>query len=352
MTTPLGLSTYRWNNNIKSVLLLAVFPFLLLGVVMLYLYGMAHFHSGGTNLITGTYASTFGMVTAADTLLIRDFVKERTLAFLPVVFSIATAWILIGSFFNELLISLSTRAKRLARAEAPNLYNTLETLCISRGLRMPKLYMIDTSATNAYASGLSENSYAITVTRGLVEKLQNDELEAVLAHELSHIISNDARLLVITALFANLLLFLPQAIIGLVKTACNFADEGDSPIILIPMFIFLRLPVAICVLSSGYAISTLFRLALSRRREFQADAGAVELTKRPESLIRALEKIEADADLPYLPSGVQAMLIQNPPGWISLFDSHPPLAERLTVLRRMAGLAPEIEPPPFSAAGA
>src|SRR4029077_16804526 len=103
-----------------------------------------------------------------------------------------------------------TGAAPVTREESPELYNLLENLCISRGLTTPRLYIIDTPAMNAYASGIDQKSYAITVTRGLLETLNRDELEAVLAHELTHIIDRDCRLLIVTVVFVGMISFFAQ----------------------------------------------------------------------------------------------------------------------------------------------
>ena len=119
----------------------------------------------------------------------------------------ALAWFVIAYFVHQSLIGLATGARSVTRAEAPKLYNALENLCISRGLPMPALQIIDTPALNAYAAGLHEGQYVVAVTRGLVDTLADDELEAVLAHELTHIRNRDTQLMVIAIIFAGIFAF-------------------------------------------------------------------------------------------------------------------------------------------------
>lgn len=334
MTEPLGLSTYRWNNNLKSLVLVAAFPCLLVGMVWIFFWIVGAMQTTPQGLVPMGLAQTFGIAITQGGLTPPDFAYAAALNALPFVLAIAGGWIIIGSFFNEGIIRMATGARPVLRSENPALYNLLENLCISRGMVLPKLFMIDTPVMNAYASGLGEASYAVTVTRGIVEALDKDELEAVLAHELTHIRNRDVRLLIVTVLFGGMLTFFAEMFFRTARFSRSSSNErrGGSGALLI---------VAAIVLVIGYFISTLLRLALSRRREYLADAGAVELTKRPESLIHALEKIAGHAAMPQVPSGVQAMLIENPPSLWSLFDTHPPIAARIEILRRLGNLPKE-----------
>lgn len=329
MTEPLGLSTYRWNNNIKSLLLLAAFPCLLLALITTYFFLVALFTQTAQGTVDPKILAQLPLDYFENVTPI-DFTVAMTRFVAPFVFGVAILWIAVGSFFNEGFIRMATHAKTVQRSEAPELYNLLENLCISRGLTMPKLFVIDTPVKNAYASGLTEKSYSITVTRGLVEALNKDELEAVLAHELTHIINHDVRLLVVTILFGGMLTFFAdmawRSLRYLPAAGGGRRERNAFPFIL----------VLALVLSVGYLFSIVFRFALSRRREYLADAGAVALTKSPENLISALQKISGNAEMPYLSDNARAMLIENPPGFLSLFDSHPPIESRIAVLRGFA----------------
>jgi heat shock protein HtpX len=132
------------------------------------------------------------------------------LAYWPYVAGAAAVWLVVAFLFNDVMIHRATGAQSVARAAAPRLYNLLENLCISRGLPMPRLYVIDTDAMNAYASGIDQRTYSITLTKGLVEGLSDSELEAVLGHELTHIRDRDVRLLVVTIVFVGMISYLAR----------------------------------------------------------------------------------------------------------------------------------------------
>jgi heat shock protein HtpX len=185
--TQLGLTTYRLNNNLKSTALLIAFPFLLLALV-------------------GAIALAFGATQGAGDPA--EFAVNILIETWPVVLGVATIWMLVGYFFNGAIIRHATGAVSVTRQQEPQLYDLIENLCISRGLPVPSLYIVETDAMNAYASGIDQKSYAITVTRGLLNGLNRDELEAVLAHELTHIMNRDCRLLIVTVVFAGMISFL------------------------------------------------------------------------------------------------------------------------------------------------
>jgi len=244
----------------------------------------------------------------------------------------------------------------VTRAEAPKLYNVLENLCISRGLPMPALQIIDTPALNAYAAGLREGQYVVAVTRGLVDTLADDELEAVLAHELTHIRNRDTQLMVIAVIFAGIFAFFGDLLIrgwdfpygwaprskseGPWSTSSGWRSDrdddrssgkGSGGAILA-----ILLAVAIVLVTWG--VSTLIRLALSRSREYLADAGSAELTKNPDALVRALRKIESNARFD-VPSRMEAFFIENPVAErvSGLFSTHPSVDERVVALKQYAG---------------
>src|SRR5262250_1110575 len=185
----LGLSTYRWNNNLKSGLLLAAFPFLLLLLIAIIVYLAALFlfadPSGGMRRYQ---FREFGVDSVTGGHGPLDFACAMALTYLPYVAAVAAVWLVFAYLFNDLMIQSVTGARLVGREDQPRVYNLLENLCISRGLAMPQLYIMHAEAMNAYASGIDQRSYAITVTGGLPAALDDAELEAVLAHELTHII--------------------------------------------------------------------------------------------------------------------------------------------------------------------
>jgi heat shock protein HtpX len=334
-TATLGLTTYRRNNNLKSIVLLAAFPVLLLALVgaTFFLFGLA---AGQENPEAPGAFQNFGLQPVLGTGSPGDFAVSAMVAYWPIVFGVAAIWLLIGYFFNDAIIHAATGAKPVSREAQPQLYNLLETLCISRGLAMPRLYIIETDVMNAYASGIDQKSYAITVTRGLLDALNKDELEAVLAHELTHIIDRDTRLLIVTVVFVGMISFLAQLLWrGLRVFAFRRARKAGPVLILVA--------IGAVVMVIGYLLALVLRFALSRRRELLADAGSVELTKNPDALITALLKISENASVPHVPSEVRQMFIENPPSAFDLgglFSTHPPIAKRIHVLEALGGHAP------------
>ncbi|NCC03935.1 MAG: protease [Proteobacteria bacterium] len=333
-TSPIGLSTYQWNNNLKSFLVVATFPLLLIGLVALFFTFSAYALADPTGMVDPgpDLRQIFGLEPGRIPAL--DLGYLLSLAALPYVLGGSALWIGIGFLLNTTIIQGAAMARPITRLEQPELYNLLENLCISRGMRMPKLYVIDTPALNAFASGLSDDSYAITLTSGLIEKLNRDEIEAVLGHELTHIMNRDVRLVVLTVLFTGMLAFAGEILLRMFSHNTSYRSRSRERGSGVVPFLLL----AIVILLIGRLLATLLRLALSRRREYMADAGSVELTKRPDAMISALEKISGKADMPFVPSGVRAMMIENPPGLLSLFDTHPPIAARIAVLRRIGNL--------------
>jgi heat shock protein HtpX len=279
----------------------------------------------------------------------------------PVAMAAALAWFAVAYFVHQSLISRATGARGIRRAEAPRLYTALENLCISRGLTLPALQIIETPALNAYASGLREGQYVIAVTRGLIDTLAPDELEAVLAHGLTHIRNRDVQLMVVAVIFAGIIAFFGDMVLRTwdfpygwsptprrqrsptgwssgddVGRGGRSRDSGGGGAAL------LAIAIAIAVIVISWGISTLIRFALSRSREFLADAGSAELTKNPDALIRALRKIEGHARFD-VPSRMEAFFIENPVAGrlTGLLATHPPIAGRIEALQRYAGAQQE-----------
>ena len=335
----LGLSSYRWNNNIKSILLLLAFPLLLLALLggIFFVFGLFSIGPAGGGFYDPF--DTFGLQPVLGTGSAADLALSATYAWWPIVFGIAAVWVLIGYVFNDAIIHMATGAKPVERASQPQLYNLLENLCISRGLKTPKLYIIETDAMNAYASGIDERSYAITVTSGLLNRLNEAELEAVLGHELTHIIDRDCRLLIVTIVFTGMISFMAQMLWRSLRVASygrNRSRNGGGGVA-------LMMVIAAIALAIGYVLALILRFAISRRREFLADAGSVDLTKNPDALISALLKISDNPDVPHVPTEVQQLFIENPPSGFDLgglFATHPPIAKRIQVLEALGGVAP------------
>jgi heat shock protein HtpX len=249
-------------------------------------------------------------------------------------------WIVIAYYFHQSMIDAVTGGRDVSRAEQPRLYNLLENLCISRGITMPKLKVIDDDALNAFATGMNEQQYSITVTSGLLNRLNDAEMEAVLGHELTHIRNGDVRMLVVAVIIAGVVAFFAELLFRMWfysgfswgrRSREDGEDRGRGG-----AGIAIVLAIALIVLA--YMLSIFIRFALSRSREFLADAGSVELTKNPDAMIMALRKIEGRGELPGAPSAVMEMCVDNPrTGFGELFDTHPPIERRIEALVKFAG---------------
>jgi heat shock protein HtpX len=314
-----GLQTHIWNNNLKSVLLLAGFPVLLL----LLMYAL--------NL--GNVGLAYDIANVGDGMRLALANMNRTW---PFAFLGAGLWFLIAWFSHQALVNLSTGARPVTRAEAPDLYNLLENLCISRGLSMPKLQIIETPALNAFASGVSEKNYAITLTRGIIETLDTPEIEAVMAHELTHIRNRDVRLLIIAVIFVGIFSFFGELVfrnmfrtgvrIGGRRSAARQRSRGGGALILI----------AVALIIVAYALAMVPQRRAVAGRCNVADAGAVDLTKNPDGMIAALKKISGRSAMD-APQEVRLMMLDNTANFSGLFATHPSIEKRIAALEAYAG---------------
>jgi len=229
------------------------------------------------------------------------------------------------------MVRALSHAHAVTRKEEPELYNLLENLCITQGMAMPKLNIIETHARNAFASGINESSYTVTVTRGLLNSLSKDEVEGVLAHELIHIINRDVRLLMVTVIFTGMVGFAAQMSWSFIRNSFRVRTRSNGKSgggILILFAIAL-------VLWIGYMATLFMRFAISRRREFMADAGAVEMTKNPEAMMRALMRIAGRDNIPQAPADIDMMCIENAQPFMGLFATHPPIQSRIKLIAEM-----------------
>jgi heat shock protein HtpX len=308
-----GLSHQINRNNRNSFLLLIAFPSLLLAMFYAFI-----FFAGSRNA---------------------DEANQSFLQVMPFVLVGVGIWFLVAWAGHAAFIRIATDSRPLERTENKRVYNLLENLCISQGMTMPKLYVIDDDSLNAFASGINKQSYSVSLSKGIIEKLNDEELEGVMAHELTHIRNRDTRLLIISIVFVGIFSFLAELAFRSIrfvgsgrKSSSSKDGKGSGAIILI----------AIAVTAIAYFISILLRFGISRKREYLADAGAAEITKKPYALASALRKISGDPMIEAVESrDVAQMFIENPTpssrkaaSWDNLFSTHPPIEKRIALLEQ------------------
>ena len=332
-----GLYTHIASNRLRSMLLLA--GLFLLVYVLVY----------ASALLAEVLINGNGSVTYYLTAALSDLIKALPFATIG-----ALLWIVIAYFFHQSIIDAVTGGEDVARKQQPRLYNLLENLCISRGIPMPKLKIMESEALNAFATGLNQRQYAVTVTSGLLRALNDRELEAVLGHELTHIRNGDVQMMVIAVVIAGAVGFFGELFFRLFtnlewntggssswssssgssssasSSSSDRKSSGGGAIIVVI--------VAIALILLAWLLSQVVKLALSRTRELLADAGSVELTKNPDAMISALRKIEGRGELPGATSAVMELCVDNPrQGFADLFATHPSVESRIEALVKYAG---------------
>lgn len=334
-----GLYSHIRANRLRSAFLLAGFVALLLALMFSF---ALLFEALGPS----AYAPFEAILSRALDDVLRGW---------PIGVAAAGAWFVIAYLFHQKMIDFATGAAALERGDSPRLYNLLENLCISRGAPIPALQIVESDALNAYASGLKEGQYRIAVTRGLITELNDAEIEAVLAHELTHIRNRDVQMMVIAVIFAGVFAFVADLTIRRWDFPFGFSphrppgrednrrESGAG----------LAVLIALIIIALSWGASMLIRFAISRSREYLADAGSAELTKNPDAMISALRKIAAHSVIPAMPSRMHAFFIESPAlrpesGWLA---THPSVDERIAALIRYAGgrdiaLAPPPEETP------
>lgn len=257
---------------------------------------------------------------------------------IAVLFSSFSAF--ISYFFSDSITLAMSGAKQVDNKSAPELYRIVENLTITAGLPMPRLFIIEDTAPNAFATGRDPKHAVVCVTTGILQKLERVELEGVIAHELSHIGNYDIRVMTLVVVLVGTItlladFFLRFSFFGRRKSSNR--DNGNLGLILMVVGLILALLSPI--------IATIIKLAVSRQREYLADATGSLLTRYPEGLARALEKISSDTEpLEVANKATAHMYIVNPLkgegggiGWFAkLFNTHPPIQDRIKRLREMS----------------
>ena len=309
-----GMHSLIQRNNTLSVLLLLGFPAILLGAVYLFL------------LLTD----------ATD-----SFVK-----ILPWVLGGVAIWFTIAYFSNTSMIRHAVRATPLARRDNPRVYNIVENLTMTCGMPMPEINIVNDPQLNAFASGINEKTYTVTVTTGLLDRLDDDELAGVIGHELTHIRNKDTQLLITSIVFVGIISIVMTVLVRMLwntflfggsssRRSSNGKDKGASIVVV--------LLIAVVCAAIAYLFTMLTRFAISRKREFMADAGGAELCGNPLALASALRKISNDPGLENVErDDIAQMYIIHPQaltggvkGFFShLFSTHPDTKERIRLLEQ------------------
>lgn len=321
-----GIHTQQSRNNLRSAVLLFLFPCLVLLLTYLFSFLLVKVSASPevSELPTG---SPF---------------QEALYLFLgvaPYVCGGVLIWFLIAYFFNTSIICSATGSHPLERKENKRIYNLVENLCISQGMKMPQVNIIEDDSLNAFASGINERTFTVSLSRGIIRKLDDEELKGVIAHELTHIRNRDVRLLIISIVFVGIFAMVAQ--IAMRSLYYSSFSGGDRDKKNNTQLLMLLIGVVALL---GYFFSMLMRFAISRNREYMADAGAAEMTKNPAALASALCKISNDPDIEAVTrDDVAQLFIEHPhhketqqafSGLSGLFATHPPIKKRIQILEQ------------------
>jgi heat shock protein HtpX len=308
-----GLHTQIRKNNLRSLLLLVLFPAIVFLLVWVFFF-----------FITGQQPEQ-RLYNA----------NSNFLRFIPWISIAILAWFTIAFFFHSGMIKKATGSVPLERLENKRVYNLVENLCIGCGMKMPAINLIEDDSLNAFASGINTSSFTVSLSRGIINKLNDEELGAVIAHELTHIRNRDVRLLIVSIIFVGIFAFITEALFRIVRFGGGSRGKKDGGSLIL---------IALILAAIGYLLSSIFRFALSKKREYLADAGAAEMTKNPLALASALEKISTDSRIEAVNrKDVAQLFIDNPQEksggnllspFASIFATHPPIEKRIELLRQ------------------
>lgn len=280
-----------------------------------------------------TWLFFFLMSFSMDDQLVLSKVNNSFFRTAPFILTGVILWFIVAWFSHSSMINKATGSKPLSRNENRRVYNLVENLCISKGMSMPKINIVEDDSLNAFASGINKKTFSVSLSRGIINKLNDSELEAVIAHELTHIRNRDVRLLIISIVFVGIFAFISEMIFRSMQFGRIGRGKKEGGVIIIALLLALF----------GYLIASLFRFALSRKREYLADAGASELTRNPLALASALRKISEDPRIEAVERrDVAQMFIENPRekeqkssfSFSLLFATHPPILKRIEILEQ------------------
>lgn len=317
-----------------SVLLLLMFPVIILGMVWVFLALVNYLGNG----VYDQYGNVMHRLDA-------DTVNHYFMTTIPWVILGVGVWFFVAYFANSAMIRASVGARPLSRKENPRVYNIVENLCMSCGMQMPRINVVDDPQLNAFASGIDRNSYTVTVTTGLLQLLDDEELEGVLAHELTHIRNRDTRLLITSIIFVGIISTVMSLTVRVMYNMMWFgnsrrsSDSGKGNGLSVA--VVLLIGVVCCAVA--YFFTMITRFAISRKREYMADAGGAELCRNPRALASALRKISGNPGLDHVNRADVAQLFICRPdemetglmGFMnSLFSTHPDPEKRIRILEQ------------------
>lgn len=329
-----GMQTQIRRNNTLSIVLLLMFPVIILVMDWVFLAALNYF--GG-----GSYNEYDELVYRLDV----NTVNQIFITTVPWIIVGVSVWFTVAYFSNVSMIQQATGARPVSRKENPRLYNIVENLCMTCNMDMPKINVVDDPQLNAFASGINPKSYTVTVTTGLMNLLDDDELAGVLGHELTHIRNHDTKLLVTSIVFVGIVSTVMSLAVQMMYQSLwhsggrrrgNNKEGGGLSIVLI-----LLIGVVCCAIA--YIFTLLTRFAISRKREYMADAGGAELCGNPLALASALRKISGNPGLDNVNRADVAQLFIIQPDEMkqgllsfmnSLFSTHPDTEKRIAILEQ------------------
>ncbi len=329
-----GMLTQIKRNNMMSIVLLIMFPVIILATVWVFLALLNYFGNG--------YYNQYGeMVYQLDAATVNAYF----LSAVPWVVGGVGLWFLIAYFSNASMVRMATGARPLERRENPRVYNIVENLCMTCNMDMPKINVVDDPQLNAFASGIDKGSYTVTVTTGILDVLNDDELAGVIGHELTHIRNHDTRLLITSIVFVGIISTIMSMVVQMMYHTAFWGggnrrsddERGNGLSVIVVLFVGL-----ICC-AVAYFFTMITRFAISRKREYMADAGGAELCGNPLALASALRKISAQPGLGSVSREDVAQLFIIHPSSLasgvmgfmnSLFSTHPDTAKRIAILEQ------------------
>ena len=326
-----GIQSQIDRNNRMSFLLLLLFPCILLGMVYVFL-AIVNYLNGGYYNNAGEWVNEVSW----------QEVNMYFLGALPWVIIGVGIWFAIAYFANTSMIAHATNARPLERRENPRVYNIVENLCMTCGMDMPQINVVNDDMLNAFASGINKKTYTVTVTTGLLNILNDEELAGVIGHELTHIRNRDTRLLITSIIFVGIVSTIMSMVMRMMFNHIMFSggnrdrrNNGAGTIVI--------MLVGLVCSAIAYFFTLLTRFAISRKREYMADAGGAELCGNPLALASALKKISGAPGLQNVErEDVAQLFIIKPHAFSSglqgffnsMFATHPETSKRIQILEQ------------------